>query len=152
MRGRRRSENREKKNKPAVTKHQQKGIKNFLRFPIKSDYRNKFESLVATPYPILLLLCLSAPASRFPRRRMNTRKFSFYTFVAFCGRGKFTFFYAKTPQTNCRARSINICAVINVSAPRKKKTTGAKYTHLGTQAPHSSIIIERCLILCQMSA
>jgi hypothetical protein len=44
---------RERHKETAVTKHQQRSIKNFLRFPIKRDYRNKFESLVATPYPIL---------------------------------------------------------------------------------------------------
>lgn len=60
-----------------MTKHQQSSIKKFLRFLIKRDYCNKFESLVATPYPILWLLCPAFYALSTRRQMIVKEKFCF---------------------------------------------------------------------------
>lgn len=103
-------EGKNKKSKPAVTKYQQKGIKNFLRFPIKRDYCNKFESLVATPYPMLWWLWLSLFVLFFlsaisPRRHGKLFPSFPLQFCAVGRRQKLLHFFSVSllAHTNCRA-------------------------------------------------
>lgn len=100
---------RKTKNKPAVTKYQQKGIKNFLRFPIKRDYCNKFESLVATPYPMLWWLWLSLFVLSFfsaISSRRHGKLFPSFP-LQFCvvkdDKNFYIFSVALLAHTNCRA-------------------------------------------------
>lgn len=99
---------RKTKSEAAVTKHQQKGIKNFLRFPIKRDYCNKFESLVATPYPNMMIMtfafCAFPSLRHFaPKARQTFSISSAAVCVVKDDKNFYIFSVVLLAHTNCRA-------------------------------------------------
>lgn len=143
---------RAREHKPAVTKYQQKDIKNVLRLPIKRDYSNKFESLVAIPYRILRSLCLILAASFTLEAGRSSRTFPSTAF-------RVKSFLKHFALTQIVERSINICVFIIIFGFIAARAKGGNqaivipiWSRTKRNAPSLTIIIEWFLTQCQMSA